>query len=245
MQQYATKLQAALGHAPGFVDVTSDMDLSSPAINVQIDRDRAAALGVSPSTIETSLGAAFGGQQISTMYGTSNQYWVMLELLPQYQNNPSDLNRLYVATNASSGTGGGASDSSSGSTSAASSLSATPPLVPLSAVTKLVPGTMPLSVNHLGQLPSVTISFNLQSGVALSDAVSTINRVQQQIGMPAGIQSSFQGTAQAFQSSLSNMGILLAIAIFTVYIILGILYESFIHPLTILSGLPSAAVGRC
>ena len=243
LQQYATKLQAALARAPGFVDVTSDMDLSSPAINVQIDRDRAAALGVSPSTIETSLGAAFGGQQISTMYGTSNQYWVMLELLPQYQNDPSDLNRLYVATNASSGTGGGASNSSSGNTSAAGSLSSAPPLVPLSAVARLVTGTMPLSVNHLGQLPAVTISFNLQPGVALSDAVSSINRVQQQIGTPAGIQSSFQGTAQAFQSSLSNMSILLAIAIFTVYIILGILYESFIHPLTILSGLPSAAVG--
>ena len=213
------------------------MDLNSPSVNVQIDRDKAASLGVSPSAIETALGSAFGGQQVSTMYGTSNQYWVMLELLPQYQNDAMDLNRLYI-------TPGGAQPSSitpSGSSTPGDT--GMTPLVPLSAVTTLAPSVMPLSINHLGQLPAVTISFNLAPGYALSDATRTIGNVQRKLNLPSGIQGTFQGTAQAFQSSLSNIGVLLAIAILTVYIILGILYESFVHPLTILSGLPSAAMG--
>ncbi len=234
LQTSAQRLVEALAKQPGFVDVASDMDLASPSVNVVIDRDRAASLGISPSAIEQALGAAFGGTQISTIYGASNQYWVMVELLPQYQNDPSDLNRLYLtpATNL-------ASDNSGGTASA----STPPPLVPLNAVAKLVPGTMPLSVNHLGQLPSVTVSFNLANGKSLSDAVSAIARVQSQIGMPQGVQGTFQGTAQAFQASTQTLPLLLLIAILTVYIILGILYESFVHPLTILSGLPSAAVG--
>ena len=234
LQKTAQRLQEALTKEPGFVDVTSDMDLASPSVNVEIDRDRAAALGVTPQQIETALGAAFGGIQISTMYGASSQYWVMLELLPQYQNDAADLNRLYITPAANT-----SSDNSGGTASASSP----PPLVPLSAVTKLAPGTMPLSVNHLGQLPAVTISFNLSAGKSLSDAVSAIDRVQRQIGMPQGIQGTFQGTAQAFQASTSTLPLLLLIAIMTVYIILGILYESFVHPLTILSGLPSAAMG--
>jgi HAE1 family hydrophobic/amphiphilic exporter-1 len=242
LQTSAQRLYEALAKTPGFVDVTTDMDLASPSVNVQIDRDRAAALGVTPAEIETALGAAFGGIQISTMYGASNQYWVMLELLPQYQNDPSDLNRLYITSNGATGSGI-ANDPASGGTPSTGVSSAPPPLVPLNAVTKLVPGTEPLSINHLGQLPAVTISFNLSQGKALSDAVTAITNVQRQIGMPQGVQGSFQGTAQAFQSSMSNMGVLLAIALLTVYIILGILYESFVHPLTILSGLPSAAVG--
>ncbi len=237
LQQSAAKLIAALGNTPGFMDITSDMDLNSPAVNVHIDRDKAAALGVTPQAIETALGSAFGGQQISTIYGSSNQYWVMLELLPQYQNDAQDLNRLYITPG---GAGAPAAPASGGTSSGAT---APPPLVPLSAVTRLVPGIMPLSINHLGQLPSVTISFNLAPGYALSDATGAIAQVQRDLNMPPGIQGSFQGTAQAFQSSLSNIGVLLAIAILTVYIILGILYESFIHPLTILSGLPAAAVG--
>jgi HAE1 family hydrophobic/amphiphilic exporter-1 len=234
LQTSAQRLVDALAKEPGFVDVTSDMDLASPSINVNIDRDRAASLGISPSAIETALGAAFGGTQISTIYGASNQYWVMLELLPQYQNDPSDLNRLYLTPAANL-----ASDNSGGTASA----STPPPLVPLNAVTKLVPSTMPLSVNHLGQLPAVTVSFNLAPGKTLSYATQTIDRVTRQMGMPQGVQATFQGTAQAFQASTSTLPLLLLIAIMTVYIILGILYESFIHPLTILSGLPSAAVG--
>jgi HAE1 family hydrophobic/amphiphilic exporter-1 len=236
----AERLVEALSREPGFVGVTSDMDLASPAVNVQIDRDRAAALGVSPSEIETALGAAFGGEQISTIYGASNQYWVMLELLPQFQSDPSNLNTLYLTANPSTPSG---TNSTTTTTAAATPSDTTPTLVPLNAVTRMAPGTMPLSINHLGQLPAVTVSFNLAPGMALSDAVSTIDRVQRELGLPQGVQGSFQGTAQAYQSSTSNMSLLLAIALLTVYIILGILYESFIHPLTILSGLPSAAVG--
>ena len=241
LQTSAQRFVDALAKQPGFVDVTSDMDLASPSINVNIDRDRAATLGITPAQIETALGTAFGGTQISTMYGASNQYWVMLELLPQYQNDPADLNRLYLTANGNTSSSPGASAGSGANTVGAAS--SPPPLVPLNAVAKLVPGTMPLSVNHLGQLPAVTISFNLSEGKTLSDAVSAIARVQNALGMPQGIQSSFQGTAQAFQASTSTLPMLLLIALMTVYIILGILYESFIHPLTILSGLPSAAVG--
>jgi len=219
LQTSALRLSNALARTPGFQAVTTDLDLSAPAVNVAIDRDRAAALNVSPAQIETALGAAFGGQQISTIYTDIDQYWVMLELLPQYQYDPTDLSRLYVI--AADGT--------------------TP--VPLTSVTKQTASQSPLSVNHLSQLPAVTVSFNLAPGMALSDAVSAIARVQRQLGMPAGLQGTFQGTAQAFQSSTSNMGILLVAALIVVYIVLGILYESFIHPLTILSGLPAAAVG--
>ncbi|MGN6517241.1 MAG: efflux RND transporter permease subunit [Rhizomicrobium sp.] len=218
LQDWSNRLMNALSTAPGFTEVTSDLQLSTPAVNVVIDRDRAAALGVTPAAIETALGAAFGGEEISQIYGSSDTYQVILEVEDKYQAGPSDLSRLYVT--AQNGT-----------------------LVPLTSVTKITSSTMPLSVNHQGQLPSVTISFDLAPGYALSDAVSTIGRVQRQIGMPATIQTSFQGTAQAFQESSRGSGILLIAALVVVYIILGILYESFIHPLTILSGLPSAAVG--
>ncbi|HEX4272866.1 MAG TPA: efflux RND transporter permease subunit, partial [Rhizomicrobium sp.] len=246
----ALKLAAALGHTRGFADVITDLDLDSPTVNVDINRDQAAAQGVSVQSIETALGASFGGQQISTIYASDAEYWVMLELLPQYQNDANAINLLYVSSgNGSSGssdavTGGGAS---SGGGSQASNPNNAPGtvagVVPLSSVTTLRTSTMPLSVNHLGQLPAVTVSFNLLPGFALSDAVTQINRTRAQIGIPDTVQGSFQGQAQAFQSSLSNVTLLLVIAIMTIYVILGILYESFVHPLTILSGLPSAAVG--
>jgi hydrophobe/amphiphile efflux-1 (HAE1) family protein len=219
LQAGATRLAAALAQTPGFTDVTTDLDVSAPTVNVAIDRDKAAALGVSAGAIETALGASFGTEQVSTIYGSSDQYYVIMELLPQYQYSLTDLQRLYLSSG----------------TSAA--------LVPLSSVVRLTPGTMPLTVNHQGELPAVTISFNLDKGYALSDAVSAMNNVQRKLNLPDTLSGSFQGTAQAFQSSLSNIGVLLFIAILTVYIILGILYESFVHPLTILSGLPSAAVG--
>ena len=218
LYESAGRLQAALATASGFQDVTSDLDLSTPTLNVDIDRDRAATLGVSPEQIQNALASAFGGIQISTIYTSSDQYQVIMELLDRYQEDATALQRLYVR-------------SSSGN------------LVPLTAVTKLRRSATSLTENHLGQLPAVTISFNLAPGVALSQAVSTINAVQEQIKLPDTVTTSFQGTAQAFQSSMSGLGMLLALAILTVYIVLGILYESFIHPLTILSGLPSAAVG--
>ena len=218
LQTSSNRLMEALSTAPGFVDVTSDLQLSTPAVNVVIDRDRAAALGVTPAAVETALGAAFGGEEISQIYGSSDTYEVILEVQDKYQTGPKDLSRLYVT--AQDGT-----------------------LVPLTSVTKITNSTMALSINHQGQLPSVTISFDLAAGYALSDAVRTIGKVQTQIGLPDTVQTSFQGTAQAFEESTRGTGILLLAALVVVYIVLGILYESFIHPLTILSGLPSAAVG--
>ncbi|MEN6542601.1 efflux RND transporter permease subunit [Parvibaculum sp.] len=214
----AARLQTALSSAPGFQDVTSDLDLSTPTLSVKIDRNRAAALGVTPEQVQSALSSAFGGIQISTIYTSSDQYQVVLELQKRYQQDESALQRLYLRSDTGN-------------------------LVPLTAVTQTSHIATSLTENHLGQLPAVTISFNLAPGVALSDAVRTIQKVQDQIQLPATIATSFQGTAQAFQSSMSGLGLLLGLAILVVYIVLGILYESFIHPLTILSGLPSAAVG--
>ena len=218
LQDATARLTAALRLQPGFQDVDNDLRLTTPTVTVTINRDRSAALGVTPQSIEIALGTAFGGQQISQIYGTSDQYQVVMELQPRYQGDASSLSRLYVT--AQNGN-----------------------LVPLNAVTKIGASTTPLSINHLGQLPAATVSFNLGPGVALSDAVSAIQKIKRQIGIPDTIQTSFQGTAKAFQSSMSNVSLLLIIAIIVVYIVLGILYESFVHPLTILSGLPSAAVG--
>ena len=229
LQTSALRLMNALSAAPGFQDVTSDLQLSTPSLTVNIDRDRAASLGVTPQSVETALGAAFGGEQISNIYASSDTYQVILEVLPKYQQDLTALSRIYVTSTASMTTSNGTTSS--------------PAIVPLTAVTRSVQSTMPLSINHLGQLPSATISFNLAPGYALSDAVNTINRVQGQVNLPPTVVGTFQGTAQAFQSSTSNMGLLLIAALVVVYIVLGILYESFIHPLTILSGLPSAAVG--
>jgi HAE1 family hydrophobic/amphiphilic exporter-1 len=218
LKEYSDKMMDDMRRQRIFVDVNSDLDAAMPSVQVQIDRDRAAALGVSPQQIEIALGAAFGGQQISQINTSSNQYEVVMELLPRFQRDSSSLNRLYVT--AANGT-----------------------LVPLTAVVKMTASTVPLSVNHAGQIPAVTVSFDLAPGAALSDAVTGIREASDNVGVPASIQGSFQGTAAAFEDSTKNMGALLVIAMVVVYIILGILYESFIHPLTILSGLPSAAVG--
>jgi multidrug efflux pump subunit AcrB len=241
LQKTGANLTAQLSKMPGFADVTNDMDFTSPSVEVKIDRDQAAIHGVSISSIETALGAAFGGEEVSVIYATDAEYWVMLELTPQYQHNINDLGLLYISSS-------GVDSSSSGgtvpsSTPSSASLAAVTPVVPLTAVTTLEPGTQALAVNHLGQLPAVTISFNLMNGYSLSDAVTEMDQARDAINMPSTIYGQFQGQAQAFQQSMGNMGVLLTIAIITVYIILGILYESFIHPLTILSGLPSAAVG--
>ena len=203
---------------PGFVGVNSDFDRAAPSLEVDIDRDRAAALGVSPAQIEAAMGYAFGGQQVSQIYASNDQYQVILELLPEFQRNAAALKTLYITS--SSGT-----------------------LVPLSAVTSATTSTIPLSVNHSGSVPAVTISFDLAEGYALSDAVARHREGERGSRRAGDDPGSFQGTAGAFQAATQNMGVLLLIAIVVVYIILGILYESFIHPLTILSGLPSAAVG--
>jgi HAE1 family hydrophobic/amphiphilic exporter-1 len=198
-------------------DVTSDVLIKNPQVNVQIDRDKASALGVTANQIEDALYSAYGQRQISTIYAPNNAYRVITELQDQYQADPGALSMLYVRSN-------------------------TGQLVPLNTVAKLTPGLGPLSINHLGQLPAATISFNLRPGIALGDAVDAVNRVARDT-LPAGMSTSFQGTAQAFQSSLQGLGLLLGMAILVIYLVLGILYESFIHPLTILSGLPSAGFG--
>ncbi len=218
LKDVSDRLVAYLRDLPAFVGVNSDLDAAMPSVHVAIDRDRAAAMNVPPQNIETALGDAFGGQQISQINRPANQYAVILELLPSFQEKATYLDRLYVTTNAGT-------------------------LVPLSSVTTVTPGTQPLSINHSGELPSVTISFDLTKGYTLSDAVTAMNKATQDIGVPDTIAGSFQGTAAAFQQSTQNMGMLLFVAMIVVYIILGILYESLIHPLTILSGLPSAAMG--
>jgi HAE1 family hydrophobic/amphiphilic exporter-1 len=203
---------------PGVLDTNLDLQIRSPQVLVEIDREKASALGVTALQIESALNNAYGSPQVSTIYTPTNQYWVMMELLPEYQRDPAALSLLYIR-------------SSSGK------------LVPLGTVARLTRTVGPLTVNHLGQLPAVTISFNLRPGVALGDAVTRIQEVERELRLPATLSTSFQGTVQAFQRSLQGLGLLLLAAVLVIYLILGILYESFIHPLTILSGLPSAGVG--
>jgi HAE1 family hydrophobic/amphiphilic exporter-1 len=197
--------------------VTSDLQIQNPQVDVEIDRDRAVALGVTAGQVEDALYTAYGNRWISTIYAPNNEYRVIMELLPERQRDISDLSLLYVR-------------SSSGS------------LVPLDGVARLVRSLGPLTVNHFGQLPAVTISFNLKPGTALGDAVAAVNRVTTAT-VPPTISTSFQGTAQAFEASTRGLGWLLVLAILVIYIVLGILYESFIHPITILSGLPAAGLG--
>ena len=218
LYRWAPVLYDKLRGLPGFVDVNTDLQIASPQVVVAIDRDKASALGVTAQQIENALNDAYGSPQVSTIYTPSNEYWVMMELLPRYQAQPADLSLLYVR-------------------------SAGGQLVPLNAVAQLKRAVGPLTVNHLGQLPAVTISFNLLPGVALGDAVAAIQRVERDLHLPATLGTSFQGTAQAFQASLKGLGMLVVAAVVVIYLVLGILYESFIHPITILSGLPAAGVG--
>ncbi|TMH59513.1 MAG: acriflavine resistance protein B [Betaproteobacteria bacterium] len=218
LYEWAPKVEQKLKSLPGLVDVTSDLQISKPQVTVEIDRNKASALGVSAQSIEATLYDAYGQRQVSTIYAPTNQYWVVMELQQRYQTDPSVLSLLYVR-------------------------SASGALVPLNSVATLKPTVGPLAINHLGQLAAVTISFDLKPGVAIGDAIGEINRATAEMRLPATINGIYQGTAQAFQSSLRGMGILLVLAIFVIYLVLGILYESFIHPLTILSGLPTAGFG--
>jgi HAE1 family hydrophobic/amphiphilic exporter-1 len=198
-------------------DVTSDLMLGNPQASIQIDRERAASLGVDATRIETALYDAYGSRQVSTIYTPNNEYWVVMELIPQYQLDLSALSLLYVR-------------SKNGA------------LVPLSAVAKISETAGAQSVSHSAQLPSVTLSFNLRPGVSLGEATQEVQRMADKI-LPSDISTGFSGTAQAFQSTQAGMLALLGIAIFVIYVVLGVLYESFIHPITILSGLPFAAFG--
>jgi HAE1 family hydrophobic/amphiphilic exporter-1 len=212
--QLTTKMQTL----PGFVDVNSDLQIQSPQLKLDIDRDRALSLGVTPQQIESALAASYGNQQVSTIFTPSNQYQVITEVEPRYQASPDALAKLYV-------------HSSQG------------PLVPLESVVRMSRSVGPLSVNHFGQLPAVTISFNLAPGFSLGQAADRVNEAIREMRIPPTISATFQGTVKEFQKSFRNMTILLIVAVLVIYIILGILYESFIHPITILSGLPAAVFG--
>jgi len=218
LYKWSGKLTQAFQTLPGFLDVTSDLDLNSPAMVVEVNREKLAPLGLTMAQVQSALGTAFGANQISTIYSAITEYWVILQVDRSMQNDPAVLSHLYV-------------NSSNGS------------LVPLSTVATFKRAPQVLTVNHQGQLPSVTVSFNLAPGVSLSDAVSRINGVTRRLNLPATVTGSVQGTAQAFEDSVKGMGVLLLLAVFVIYLVLGILYESFIHPLTILSGLPAAGVG--
>ena len=211
-------IEAKLKTLPSLVDVTSDLQIRQPQVLVAFDREKAAALGVTVQQIESALGTAYGSQQVSTIYTATNQYWVILEVEPRFSTDPSVLPMLYVRSN-------------------------TGALVPLTAVVNLSYGVGPLSVSHLGQLPSVTLSFDLAQGVSLSHAIDEVRAATFDLQVPPTLSGSFSGTAQAFEASLQGMGLLLLLSIVVIYLVLGILYESYIHPLTILSGLPTAGLG--
>ncbi len=213
----ATKLQNEIERLPEVEDVTSDLAILAPQVNVTIDRDKAASLQVNADAIENAFYDAYGPRWVSTIYAAINEYKVLLELKPQYQADPHAISLLYFK-------------SSNGA------------LIPLDTLAKLHQDTGPQTINHYGQLNAVTVSFNLRPGAALGDVVSKVQELAQQT-LPSGITTDFQGSAKAFQSSLGNLWVLLIVAILVVYIVLGILYESYIHPLTILSGLPSAGFG--
>lgn len=213
----ATKLESEMRELPELQDVTSDLQIKNLQVKVDIDREQASALGITVSQIENTLKDAYGAQQVSTIFTPNNQYAAILELDPQYQTDPEALSLLYIRANSGQ-------------------------LVPLQAVAKLSQDVGPLSVSHAGQLPSVTISFNLKPGVSLSNGVAKVQQLASST-LPSAIASNFQGSAQAFNSSLQGLGFLLLAAILVIYLVLGILYEDFIHPLTILSSLPSAGFG--
>jgi HAE1 family hydrophobic/amphiphilic exporter-1 len=202
---------------PGLEDVTSDLQITNPQVNVALDRDRIAAMGLTVDQVESALSSSYGTRQVSTIFAPNNEYQVIMQVAPEFQNDPNALSQVYLHT-----TGGA--------------------VVPLSQVASIKPGVGPLQVNHTGQLPSVTLSFNVKPGVAIGDAVNEVEEAAR-TSLPATVTGSFQGAAQAFQDSMRGLGVILAIAIFVIYIVLGILYESFIHPLTILSGLPAAGFG--
>jgi HAE1 family hydrophobic/amphiphilic exporter-1 len=217
LYRYASILERGMHKLPGLQDVSSDLQMKNPRVMLDIDRDKASSMGVSASKIENALYTAYAGRQVSTILAPNNDYQVILELDPRYRKDDSALSFLYVRSSQDK-------------------------LVPLSGLVNVKTGTGPLSQNHLGQIPAVTLSFNLTPGVALGDAMASIEHLSRST-LPTHIATSFQGTAQAFQSSQQGMLMLLIMTIVVIYIILGILYESFIHPLTILSGLPAAGFG--
>ncbi|MBF0516767.1 MAG: efflux RND transporter permease subunit, partial [Nitrospirae bacterium] len=218
LYKYGPIMTAKMTKIPGLVGVNNDLQINAPWINVDIDRDKAAALGLNVSQIQTALGTAYGGMYASTIFSTIDQYYVILQVEPQFRTQPNLLSRLYIRSS---------SDNR---------------LIPLSTVAKITESSGALTVNHTGMMPSTTISFNLREGVSIGDAVSAITEIAHN-ELPPTLSGTFQGSAQAFQDSMSSMGPLMLITIFIIYMVLAILYESFIHPITILTSLPLAGFG--
>jgi HAE1 family hydrophobic/amphiphilic exporter-1 len=218
LYEWAQKLEEKLVKLPQLQDVNTDLQIDAPVVQINVDRDKATALGVSVDNVRQALFSAFGSRQISTLYGQANAYQVILEALPEDQRDETGLAKLYIR-------------------------SITGKLIPLSAVAKIERITGPLNVSHQGQLPAVVIGFNTPPGVALGDAVNAIKGVERDLGLPPTIVTGFSGAAQVFQQALAGQGALVLAAVAIVYVVLGVLYESLIHPLTILSGLPAAALG--
>jgi multidrug efflux pump len=285
LNEWTNRFVAELKKLPDLEDVATDQQPGGLAVSLIIDRPTASRLGIAPTTIDNTLYDAFGQRQINTMYTQLNQYHVILEAEPHFQQDPNKLNKLYIQANAAAGTSGApasttgngsssagsnalttsalftasantlapppsvltpstsSATSSRGATSAGATSSAKSNAVPLSTFSHFETATEQLSINHQGQFPAITVSFNLAPKAALGSAISAITKVQQDMHMPASLQADFQGTAASFRNSLSNMPLLILAALVTVYIVLGVLYESFIHPITILSTLPSAGVG--
>jgi HAE1 family hydrophobic/amphiphilic exporter-1 len=270
----AQKLEAKLKDMPELQDVNTDLQVANPQVNIDIDREKIAQLGLTVSQVEDSLNSAYSQRQVSTIFAPLNEYWVIVEVQPKYYRSPNLLHRLYIhagnpsggigttgsaATGATTSTAGAATGAAIGPTAKAPTIAAIgggqmgaaaggpPPiaagqLIPLDTVAKMDTGVGPLLVNHIGQFPSVTLSFNLKPGYPLGAAVQSVKDVAKEM-LPDDVTPSFQGNAQVFETSLTAMPLLLLIAVLVIYIVLGILYESYIHPITILSGLPSAMLG--
>jgi hydrophobic/amphiphilic exporter-1 (mainly G- bacteria), HAE1 family len=218
LYRLAPEMRDRIAQVPGLLDVTTDLYVKNPQMTVDIDREKAAVYGITVDQVRNQLYNAYGARQVGTIYMPSNDYQIILEAQPQFRVDPSDLSKLYMKT-------------------------ANNQTIPLDAVAKLVPTVGPLLINHQGQQPAVTISFNLAPNYSLGYAVDQITSIEQSSNLPATIATGFAGTAQVFQDSLRGQGVLILAAVFAAFVILGILYESFIHPITIISGLPSAGIG--
>ncbi len=218
LYRLAPEMRDRIANVPGLLDVTTDLYIKNPQMTVDIDREKAAVYGITVDQVRNQLYNAYGARQVGTIYMPSNDYQIILEAQPQFRVDPSDLSKLYMKT-------------------------ANNQTIPLDAVAKMVPTVGPLLINHQGQQPAVTISFNLAPGYSLGYAVDQITLIEQNSNLPATIATGFSGTAQVFQDSLRGQGVLILAAVFAAFVILGILYESFIHPITIISGLPSAGIG--
>jgi multidrug efflux pump len=247
LNNWAPRLEARMKGMPELRDVSTDQQNQGLAANLVIDRDAASRLGITASAIDSVLYDAFGQRQVSTMYTALNQYHVVMEVDPKFQLSPDALNGIYIKASKVTGATTAMPSTTGAAATTAAAAAPTPStggaMVPLSAIAHFETQRTSLQVNHQGQYPAVTLTFNLAPNVALGDAVTALQKAQREMGMPSGVHATFQGTAQAFQDSLSSEPYLILAALVAVYIVLGILYESLIHPLTILSSLPPAGVG--